>query len=350
MANLLSLNLSEMEEREFKNRKNAKSAFFLVTVLSSLALVTAVVTHITGNISRSASTLSVIRNEFLADSVCDASFEFVKEILKDDLRRSGYDYYSEDFTNFDELWSKTFVLPVSVLYGTVNAIITDEFGKLNVNALVDSQGSSMGVAKQSYLRIFEKFFKLMGLDERFAGYLVDWIDFDTEGIFESQNSRNWFIPYPEELLEIARLIELDISKLFVEYYEGRPDATSSPYITFWPYAGAIRINVNTAPPEVISAILDKEESNDIAERIVQERKNKHFNSFSEFMNFLSKYVPIVKESFYGISPELIFDVRSEVFSIRLICEVSGVKTELQAVIMRGSSPEEEVKTIFFRRI
>jgi len=180
-----------------KKNKRLKKAFFLVVVLSSVSLLTAVVTQMTTSISRSGVILSDVKNSILADSLCDSALEIVKRILQDDLSRGRYDFYSEDFTSEEELWSKTYILPVDILYGKVRVIITDENAKFNVNALVDSQGKTEAVARQSYLKVFQKFLKIMKLDERFAGYIQDWIDFDSEGIFEiPHQSRNWFIPYP----------------------------------------------------------------------------------------------------------------------------------------------------------
>jgi type II secretory pathway component PulK len=332
-----------------KKNKRLKKAFFLVVVLSSVSLLTAVVTQMTSSVSRSGVILSDVKNSILADSLCDSTLEIVKRILQDDLSRGRYDFYSEDFTSEEELWSKTYILPVDILYGKVRVIITDENAKFNVNALVDSQGKTEAVARQSYLKVFQKFLKIMKLDERFAGYIQDWIDFDSEGIFEiPHQSRNWFIPYPEEFLFLSNLVKIDVSSLASDYFEGRPDATGYPYITFWPYAGALKINVNTAPKEIIASFIDKDDALDIADKIVKERKNNPFKTFSEFLVFLSKLVPLLPENFFNLRPEMIFDIGSEIFSVKIFCESQGVQSGLQAVIMRGTT-EQSFETLFFRR-
>jgi type II secretory pathway component PulK len=332
-----------------KRGDRLKKAFFLLVVLSSVSFLTAVVTQMISSVSRSGVILSDVKNSILADSLCDSALDIVKRILQDDLSRGRYDFYSENFASEEELWSKTYILPVDVLYGKIRVIITDENAKLNVNSLVDSQGKTEAVARQSYLKVFQKFLKIMSLDERFAGYIQDWIDFDSEGIFEiHQQSRNWFIPYPEELLFVSNLVKIDISPLVSDYFEGRPDATGYPYTTFWPYAGAMKINVNTAPKEIIASFIDKDDALDIADKIVKERKDNPFKTFSEFLVFLSKLVPLLPENFFNLRPEMIFDVGSEIFSVKILCESHGVQSGLQVVLMRGTT-EQSFETLFFRR-
>ncbi len=329
-------------------KKYYPKAFFLITVLTSITLTTAVVTQITEVVSRSAVVLTEVKNSVTADSVCDIALEVVKKILQDDLGRSGYDYYSENFSDIDELWSKAYIFPLDVVYGTIRAIITDETGKLNVNALVDSRGKTEGMVKPNYLRVLEHFFKIIKLPEQLAGYIIDYIDSDSEGLYELPDLQwNWFIPYPEILLKIAEISKADISKLFIEYFEGRPDAIRSPYLTFWPYAGSLKINVNTAPKEVIASFIDLPDALDIAQKIYDERKERPFKSFSEFVSFLGKMIPVAPQTFFGLAPEMIFDVRSDVFSVKILCKVSNTESELQAVLLRGQGTTH---TLFFRRL
>lgn len=326
----------------------SRRSFFLVVTLASVSLLTVVLTQMTSNISQSAIILGNIKNTVVADSVCDSALEIVKEILKDDRAKGKVDYYSEDFSSQDELWSKTYILPVDVIYGKVRAIITDENAKINLNALVDSQGKADAPARQSYLKVFQRFLKIMKIDERLAGYILDWIDFDSEGTFESGFAeiipRNWFIPFPEEVVQISNSVGINISNLMLEYFEGRPDATGSPYMTLWPYAGAMKININTAPKEVIASFIDKDDAIDIADKIVKERKGNPFKSFSEFMAFLSKLVPVSPENFFNLKPEIIFDIGSDIFSVKIFCESGGVQSGIQAVISK-----DDGEILFFRR-
>lgn len=328
----------------------SKRAFFLVTVLSSIAFLSVIVTQVSDMVFQSASIVSSVKDSLSADSVCDSALEIVKSVLKDDIQKNGYDFYSEDFSNTEELWSKTYIFPVDVIYGTVRAVITDETAKLNVNSLVDSAGRAEGLAKDSYLMVLQKFFKTMNVDESLAGYILDWIDSDSEGMFERDKPRNWFIPYPEELLKLSEKIPLrsdNFQKLFSNYFEGREDATSSPYLTFWPYAGVIKINVNTAPKEVIASVIDTPDSLDIADKIVQERKRAPFKSYSEFVNFLQRLIPVRKERFFNIDPTFLFDVRSDIFSVKIYCKVNETQVGIFSVISRPYAGD--MKILAFRR-
>lgn len=330
--------------------KRNRKAFFLVTVLSSIAFLSVVVTQISDMVFQSANIVSSVRDSIVADSVCDSALEIVKKILKDDTEKSGYDFYSDDFTNTDELWSKTYMVPVDVMYGTVRAVITDETGKLNINSLVDTRGKSEGIAKQSYLLIFQKFFKIMNIDETLASYILDWIDSDSEGLFEYQNPKNWFITFPEELMKLSEILPVNrdnFGKLFFTYFEGREDATSSPYITFWPYAGAIKINVNTAPKEVLASVIDVPDSLDIAQKIIDERKNQPFKTYTGFINFLQKIIPVSRERFFNLDPALLFDVRSDVFSVKIYCKVRETQVGLFSVLFRPYGGD--IRILSFRR-
>ncbi len=326
----------------------SRKAFFLVTVLSSITFLTVIVTQVSDMVFQSANVVSSVKDSLFADSVCDSALEIVKRILQDDIQKNGYDFYSDDFTNTDELWSKTYILPVDIIYGTVRAVITDESGKLNINSLVDSYGKSEGLAKGGYLLALQKFFKIFNMSETIASYILDWIDSDSEGMFEQRVSRNWFIPYPDELLKLLENFGVqDFSRLFSQYFDGREDATGSPYLTFWPYAAALKINVNTAPKEVIASIIDTPDSMDIAVKIEDERRRSPFKSFSEFVSFLQKFIPVKKERFFNIEPTFLFDVRSDVFSVKLYCKARDNQVGIFSVIYRPY--QGQMKTLAFRR-
>jgi type II secretory pathway component PulK len=110
----------------------------------------------------------------------------------------------------------------------------------------------------------------------------------------------------------------------------------------------MKINVNTAPKEIIASFIDKDDALDIADKIVKERKDNPFKTFSEFLVFLSKLVPLLPENFFNLRPEMIFDVGSEIFSVKILCESHGVQSGLQVVLMRGTT-EQGFETLFFRR-
>jgi len=153
--------------------------------------------------------------------------------------------------------------------GTVRVTITEESGKLDLNSIVFPNGTPNDACYRSAQRIFSG----LGLPLDMLEAVADWVDADD--IQRSGGAETRFYgaleqPYAaknaplesyEELRMVAGIDDKALLKL-------------NPYVTVYPEnmgAPYSRINVNTAPAEVLAA-LDERMNSELAERLVEYRR------------------------------------------------------------------------------
>jgi general secretion pathway protein K len=92
----------------------------------------------------------------------------------------------------------------------VEAQLTDESGKFNLNSLVDGSGG----ANQDAVAIFERLLEKLGLEPDIASLVVDWIDTEPTGTGEdglytlqrpAHRTANLWITSPSELMSLPNL-------------------------------------------------------------------------------------------------------------------------------------------------
>ncbi|MCL5022319.1 MAG: type II secretion system protein GspK, partial [Nitrospirae bacterium] len=126
--------------------------------------------------------------------------------------------------------------------GTVIVTVEDENAKFNLNSInkVWPDGS-----RKSY-SCFKRLLKNLGLDERIADRVADWIDSDSEPRPDGseEGAKNGYMDSVDELLLIKGIDRASFDKLF-------------PYVTVYGYDGRpddARINMNTASIPVIMSL------------------------------------------------------------------------------------------------
>jgi general secretion pathway protein K len=150
-------------------------------------------------------------------------------------------------------WDKP-VGPVEVVPGVMlSAQLEDVSGRFNLNSLVNSDGTVNTVA----LTAFQRLLASLGIEPRWAGYLVDWIDPDIvpqnpdgaeDSVYMGQKppylTANMYITSTTELLAL-------------------PNFGRDRYKTLAPYIVALppdtKINICTAPGRVLDAFTGAEE-------------------------------------------------------------------------------------------
>lgn len=175
------------------------------------------------------------------------------------------------YDSLDEAWAQG--LPVETLNDdTMQATIVDEFGKLNLNALVYSDEESG--EEQVFEQLAEALrflFEQRGAIEDPVDALIDWLDRDDDpggNGAENDYYASLGTPYsckngPMDSLEELLLIPgIDIDE-----YLGDPENELLPLSDLLTVHGHPegRVNVNTAPVEVLEAIFSADERSDDAE-------------------------------------------------------------------------------------
>jgi general secretion pathway protein K len=198
------------------------------------------------------------------------------------------------------------------------------------------------------VQIFLAFFASFKVDPEVVEALIDWIDADDTPRGASGAERAYYeqlpVPYkppdnrmrtPEEL----RLVKgLDNPEELAKLFPGTPpeavadlDLGSNSYVTVF---GAeqpqqARVNLNTATPEVLTALIagmqpDNSAAQALAEEIVARRQEKQFNTRGE----------AVQGTNLGQALDLVADVKSTYFRVESVGVVGVVRKKIVAVLQR----------------
>jgi len=140
--------------------------------------------------------------------------------------------------------------PVEVVPGVMlEASLEDLQGRLNLNMLVNDNGTP----NTPYVTAFAQLLEMVGLEPKWAGFVVDWIDYDLvpqnpdgaeDSVYMGQvppyRTANRYITTPSELLALPGFGPDRYQKL-------------APYVTALPHG--TKINVCTAPGPVLDAFI-----------------------------------------------------------------------------------------------
>lgn len=198
-----------------------------------------------------------------------AAIDWARAVLADDAMAGNVDYPGE-------LWTKP--LPVTpVEGGEVSGIIVDQQGLFNLNNLVrNGRTSPADVAR------FQRLLTLLDLPVDLAGSLADWMDADSDT--QSGGAEDaYYLSLPHPYRAANRpLIELD-ELLLVKGFDADTLNRLRPYVTVLP--GATPINVNFAPPEVLTAMIDGLQIS-WARTLVEQRSSQPFRTLADFNSHL----------------------------------------------------------------
>ena len=180
----------------------------------------------------------------------------------------------------------------------------------------------------------KRLFLICRQDPRMVEYIVDYVDADTRGDFE-EGARNKRLLMPEELMRIRGLPR---GILF-----GDPRERSRgilEFVTLWPVSGGKKINLNTAPAEVLAS-LDDEWGLELAQQVVSWRSGKKENGRPadfEKVSELEETLGMDEELFDRVSPFL--TVKSGCFEIHTRSTSGTTEKAHLFVVTRG---EEELE-------
>jgi general secretion pathway protein K len=237
--------------------------------------------------------------------------------------------------------------------GCVSLRITDEDSKLPINALMpQATGNVQPVADPNWVRIFQAFFASFKIDPEVVDALIDWIDADDIPRGSGGAERSYYerlpVPYkppdgpmrtPGELRLVKGLDNpVELAKLFpgvTPEAMADLDLGSNSYLTpFGPDPTATasmataHVNVNTATPEVLTALIAGLKDISPAAAVAQaqgfiaKRQEKQFTSKNEAMQDLNG----------GPNLPKVADIKSTYFRIESVGVVGVVHKKIVAVL------------------
>jgi general secretion pathway protein K len=152
-----------------------------------------------------------------------------------------------------EVWAQRLpILPVDG--GAISVSVEDAQGRFNLNNLVQNS-----VKSQTDFDVFWRLLQNLKLDPSLANAVVDWIDpngdVSSPGGAEDIDYLNLKTPYRAANQPLASVDELRL----VRGFDAKIMQVLLPFVTVLPSAaGRTAINVNTAKPEVLAALANKD--------------------------------------------------------------------------------------------
>lgn len=247
-----------------------------------------------------------------AQAVLQAGADWARAVLSDDLRISRVDHLGEP-------WALR--LPaMQVENGELVGHIEDQQGLFNLNNVV-----SEGKLSVVQLARFRRLLAILGLPDELADALVDWIDEDGQPQPRQGAEDAYYLALDPPYLTANRPLT-DLSELaLVRGFDAGVRARLRPYVTALPRFTAV--NVNTAPPEALAAVIEGLELRD-AQVLVAQRDRVYYRSVDDFVNRLPRGAQAAASD---------ISVNSSYFLATLRVTIGGAQARGAALLARGAS-------------
>jgi general secretion pathway protein K len=296
---------SEMASR--KQRGIAVVLAMGVVALAAMAAAAIVVSQSTW-----ARQVELTTEHIQARAVLLAGADWARALLADDRRLSNVDHLGEP-------WALK-LPPLPVENGELLGQIQDQQGLINVNNLITD-----GKINVAQLAHFRKLLATLGLPDELADALVDWIDADNQPQPGDGAEDAYYLALDPPYLPANQAL-IDVAELaLVRGFDANVRARLRPYITALP--GFTAINVNTAPAEVLTAIIDGLDLGG-AQLLVAQRDRAYYRDSADFVNRLPRGVTAAAGDI-GVS--------SNFFIATLRVTIGGAQARGIALLARGAS-------------
>lgn len=262
-----------------------------------------------------------------ADLFAQAGLDWARGVVAQDAQKAG----GVDFLG--EPWAHPIAgLPVE--RALVSGSLTDEQGKFNLNNLVGAGK----IASEKDVKHARRLFNLLGVSEELVGAVVDWIDADSDLTGTAGAEDAYYLglsrPYRAANQPLVQVDELHRIRGFDE----KTVARLKPFVAALPVHTTV--NVNTAPAEVIAAIIPDQPMDDIR-AFVSQRITRPLRTTQEIAERWNKS---------GVAPGTDLDVKSGYFMARVQVAQDGVRLASEALVERRANPPGATAIIWRRPI
>ncbi|MCE2405918.1 MAG: type II secretion system minor pseudopilin GspK [Pseudomonadales bacterium] len=226
------------------------------------------------------------------------------------------DWIDEDGRVRDDMvepWAQS-LLPINTVSGSVRVQIVDLSGRLNLNSLV-SESSEVSTSAFSYI------LNRIGISVELTPVWRDWIDADDQRFFvegyQGREELDWLsnaTPFRTPNRLAGHLSELKILAPFASdvYTELTHLVTVLPTRT-------LKVNVNTAHPEVLNSLLPPTSS-----KMSSRAGVRNFGSVEAFIDLNNDFSAVIDH----------LSVRSDFFEVRATLEGADLRMDMTSQIYR----------------
>ncbi|UCF74369.1 MAG: type II secretion system minor pseudopilin GspK [Betaproteobacteria bacterium] len=247
-----------------------------------------------------------------AQAVLQAGADWARALLSDDRRISNLDHLGEP-------WALK-LPPMRVENGELLGKIEDQQGAFNLNNLVTE-----GKINLTQLATFRRLLAILGLPDELGDALADWIDEDNQPQPRSGAEDAYYLSLDPPYLAANRPLT-DVDELaLVRGFDVNVRARLRPYVAALP--GSRPVNVNTASPEVLAAVIEGLDLGG-AEVLVAQRDRAYYRSVDDFVRRLPS----------GTEPGANqLSVSSDYFLATLRVTIGGAQARGKALLARGAA-------------
>ena len=285
----------------------------IITALLVVALVAITASALLAQQSQALTRTEAVTSRAQARAYSDTALQWAQGILFAK-RGSSNDHLGEPWA------AGIAALPVE--NALVSGTLSDEQGRFNLNNLVRN-----GSVDAPSVQVFRRLLETLSLPPDIANAVVDWIDADSEttspGGAEDAAYLALATPYRAANRPLVTVDELH----YVKGFDAKTVTRLKPFVTALP--AITRINLNTAPLEVLAAVLP-ELSDSERQMLAKERLSKPFKGLADIKARLpSKVTP------QFLDQEV--DARSDFFTAHIAVSSGHVQIRTQALIKRDAT-------------
>lgn len=308
-----------------RRRRSDNAGVALLVTLLVLVLIVILAMEIFRAGARAAQTGAYGRDSIRGTLLAEAGLAAARIAL----RETAKDY---NYETLDQLWSRP-VPPIELGDGTILVTVEDEERKINLNKLVLSNGIA---PDEQRLAVFRKLLAVLEIDPSLADAVVDWLDVDdTPRVGGAESSYYLSLPFPyrakNDLFDTLDELRL-VRGMTAERFE-----KIKPFATL---LSSGKVNLNTAPKEVLMALSAGQDAADAgeigaaaADQIIEYRKDNPFKNAGD----IGKVSPALKDLYTKTRfPDLV-DVRATAFHVRSTGDISGTSRTIDATGTRAGN-------------
>ena len=348
--------------RKKKNLKKEKDqpeqqGSILVLVLLIISVLVVMVLESMHQMQVEATSSKIYAASVQGRALARSGLEFTKYLLIRDQEmdqdpeeeNSKSDHYGEFWAGFLD---QEEVEPPAFTTGELNATIVDEQGKFPINFLVDENGNYRIEYREVLARLLQnEAFSLEPerIDEILYS-LKDWLDADDEPESEELGAEKDYYIFQEKdyeckNAELSTLGELTLIRgIDRELYQGQD---GNPGLKdFLTVHSNGEININTAPVEILAALVKPDFSDDMAMEFAQEIV-KYRQDPNKFDSLTEGWWQPVKDDLGVELSNVSITKTSDYFATLITARVGSIPVKAYAVLKRGGNVEDEIKVVHY---
>lgn len=212
--------------------------------------------------------------------------------------------------------------------GVLSGSVIDLQGRFNVNNLVDTQGANAGEPNVEQVKAYGQLIRSLGLEESIINQTIDWIDPDIEPEgFDGAEDDTYLRETPAYRTANRPITDISELRLLAGMTEEQFNVLR-PFITALPTTnGPTPVNINTAPPELLSALSDGLTPAHVAQ-LVEFREQAGYADLAQAFSQIGATV----------SPDEmdLFSVQSNYFRLRVLAVIGSSRVTMYSVLHRDA--------------